>query len=194
MLVRVIKYFQVQGLKLMGKQINYYMEYDSFILLAKKAIELGCELFPFSDEHLKRGYSPDIISKDNRCYCFHIPEAGDIETEQHRGEECVVRGYNTSGSTIIEAEFSFINSKEKFITRSRIYCITDYYDADGNLIKRPDCVTKVYDSLARYVKKLAPYTEVEYRPANPLYDKVKRKMYITPKCLTLVREQDYGLH
>ena len=48
MLVRVIKYFQVQGLKLMGKQINYYMEYDSFILLAKKAIELGCEIFPFS--------------------------------------------------------------------------------------------------------------------------------------------------
>ena len=90
MLVKVIKYFQVQGLKLMGKQINYYMEYDSFILLAKKAIELGCEIFHFSDEHLKRGYSPDIISKDNRSYCFHIPEADDIETEQHRGEFCFV--------------------------------------------------------------------------------------------------------
>ncbi len=28
----------------MGKQINYYMEYDSFLLLAAKAIELGCEV------------------------------------------------------------------------------------------------------------------------------------------------------
>ncbi len=26
----------------MGKQINYWMDYDNFILLAKKALELGC--------------------------------------------------------------------------------------------------------------------------------------------------------
>lgn len=77
---------------------------------------------------------------------------------------------------------------------SRIYCVTDYYDVDGNLVKRPDCVTKAYDSLMRYVKKLAPYTEVEYHPANPCYDKVKSKIYITPQCLALVCEQDYGLH
>ena len=178
----------------MGKQINYYMEYDSFILLAKKAIELGCEIIPFSDEVIKREYSPDLIKKDNLSYCFHVPEAGEYETEQHNGKEYVVRGYSASGSTIIEAGFSFINSKEKFITRSRIYCITDYYDADGNLIKRPDCVTKAYDSLSRYVKKLAPYTELAYRPANLLYDKAKRKIYITPQCLDLVREHDYGLH
>ena len=177
----------------MGKQINYYMEYDSFVLLAQKAIELGCEIIPFSAERLKRVYSPDIISKDSIWYCFHVPKAGEIETEKLGGEECVVRGYNASGSTIIEARFSFIDSKKKHITRSRIYCITDYYDADGNLIKRPDCVTKVYESLARYVKKLAPYTEVEYRPANPHYDKIKRKVYITPQCLALVREQDYKL-
>lgn len=36
----------------MGKQINYYMEYDSFVLLAQKAIELGCEIIPFSAERL----------------------------------------------------------------------------------------------------------------------------------------------
>lgn len=39
----------------MGKQINNYMEYDSFVLLAKKAVELGCEILPFSAEVLKRG-------------------------------------------------------------------------------------------------------------------------------------------
>ena len=26
----------------MGKQINYWMDYDNFVLLAKKALELGC--------------------------------------------------------------------------------------------------------------------------------------------------------
>ena len=172
----------------MGKQINYYMEYDSFVLLAGKAVELGCEIMPFSDEVLKRSCSHDIVSKDKLDYCFHVPKAGEIETGRRMGEEYVVRGSNASGSAIIEAAFSRVDSGEKFITGARIYCITDYYDADGNLIKTPDCVAKVYGSLARYVKKLAPYTEVEYKPANPLYDIIKEKNYITPQCLALVRE------
>ena len=62
----------------MGKQINYYMEYDSFVLLAKKAVELGCEILPFSAETLKRGCSLDIVSKEELNYCFHVPEAGEI--------------------------------------------------------------------------------------------------------------------
>lgn len=54
----------------MGKQINYYMEYDSFVLLAKKAVELGCEILPFSVEVLKRGSSLDILSKEELSYCI----------------------------------------------------------------------------------------------------------------------------
>ena len=54
----------------MGKQINYYMEYDSFVLLAKKAVELGCEILPFSVEVLKRGCSLDILSKEELSYCI----------------------------------------------------------------------------------------------------------------------------
>ena len=45
--------------------------------------------------------------------------------------------------------------EKKRITRGRLFCISDYYNDDGELIKRPDCVTKVYNALARYVKKLA---------------------------------------
>ena len=54
----------------MGKQINYYMEYDSFVLLAKKAVALGCEILPFSVEVLKRGCSLDILSKEELSYCI----------------------------------------------------------------------------------------------------------------------------
>ena len=28
----------------MGKQINYWMDYDNFLLLAQKAIDLGCTI------------------------------------------------------------------------------------------------------------------------------------------------------
>ncbi len=178
----------------MGKQINYYMEYDNFVLLAKKAIDLGCELLCEDSTGLKRSYSVNMISKDVNRYYFHIPEAGEVKTTQRANKERIEHGYNSSGMTLVEAGYSFINNEKKFITRSRLYCITDYYDADGNLIKRPECVTKVYDSLARYVKKIVPYTEMEYRPANPNIEKVKYKIYITPKCLALVRDQNYSLH
>lgn len=178
----------------MGKQINFYMDYESFILLAQKAIELGCEIIRDSSEGVKKGHSTDIVTNDNIWYYFHIPEAGKFKTKDQWGKECIDHGYSASGITLIEARYSTINNDNKYIIRARIYCITDYYDADGNRIKRSECVTKIYDSLARYVKKLAPYTEVEYHPANPNYEKVKRKIYITPKCLALVREQNYSLH
>lgn len=178
----------------MGKQINYYMEYDSFILLAQKAIELGCEIIRDSNEGIKKGHSTEVILKDSIRYYFHFPEAGSYKINEQWGKERIDYGYNASGITLIEAGYSAINKDNKYIIRARIYCITDYYDSDGNLIKRPECVTKIYDSLARYVKKIAPYTEVEYRPANPNFDKVKRKIYITPKCLALVRELNYSLH
>lgn len=49
----------------MGKQINYYMEYARFVLLAEKALELGCEII--EAEHafeLRRGFSADVVTGD----------------------------------------------------------------------------------------------------------------------------------
>ena len=38
----------------MGKQINYYMEYESFLLVAEKALELGCEIIRDRDGRTSR--------------------------------------------------------------------------------------------------------------------------------------------
>ena len=63
----------------MGKQINYYMEYDTFACVAEKAVELGCEIIKYNKDHeIVRGYSADLITKDCINYYFHIPEAGEI--------------------------------------------------------------------------------------------------------------------
>ena len=87
---------------------------------------------------------------------------------------------------------------EKIIRKARLYCITDYYDENGNLIKRPECVTKTYNSLTRYVKKLAPYTEltdtfISMKDDTYLQEiEYKHKEYITNYCLKL-RESEYEL-
>lgn len=58
----------VQGGTSLGKQINYYIEYDSFVLLAQKALDLGCKIIK---EDLLKGVviesdSIDILSEE--CY------------------------------------------------------------------------------------------------------------------------------
>ena len=183
----------------MGKQINYYMEYDTFACVAEKAVELGCEIIKYNKDHeIVRGYSADLITKDCINYYFHIPEAGEIGIKKVNGRNYVDNGYSASGITLIEAGYSFILPNEKIIRKARLYCITDYYDENGNLIKRPECVTKTYNSLTRYVKKLAPYTEltdtfISMKDDTYLQEiEYKHKEYITNSCLKL-RESEYEL-
>lgn len=159
----------------MGKQLNYYMDYDHFLLIAQKAIELGCTIVK---EDLDSG---EVIESDDvgivspygkRCrtfYYFHLLEAGDIRINTINGKEHLDRGFNASGNTIIEAGYSFVVNEptgmcgtlqKKEIRKARIYCITGYYDENGEYVPRPECLVKVYHSLVRYVKKIAPYTEI----------------------------------
>ena len=164
----------------MGKQINYYMEYESFVHIAEKALEMGCEIIKRDEKANKiiRSTSADIITRDCRNYHFHIPEAGEFAVKTTPdGLKYVDSGYSASGAALIEAGYSYINTEEKRISRNRLYCISGYYDENESLVKRPDCVTKIYNSLARFVKKLAPAVDDR---GNYNY-----KEYATPYCLEL---------
>ena len=97
--------------------------------------------------------SIDILSEECKVYYFYIPEAGEYKVEMIGNKERIDYGYSASGVTMIKASMSTILNDNKEITRGRLYCITDYYDEEGNLIKRLDLVTKIYNALARYVKK-----------------------------------------
>ena len=91
----------------------------------------------------------------------------------------------------------YVSPENKKISRARLFCISDYYDK-GNLIKQLECVTKTYNDLARYVKKISPYTEltdiaIGSREDNYLQEiEYKHKEYITSYCLNL-RESGYKL-
>ena len=182
----------------MGKQINYYMDYDSFLLLAGKAIELGCEILKDNKNGIARGTSTDIITKDCIFYYFHVPEAGEFRTKDVFGRDRIQHGSNAGGNTLIEAGYSFISHDKRTISRNRLYCITGYYDTDGSFVARPDCVTKIYEALTREVKKLAPRTEiVEF--VNSIHDEnylqqteYRHKEYVTKHCWNLL-EEGYSL-
>lgn len=78
----------------MGKQINYWMDYNNFLLLAQKAIDLGCTIVKEDFDSGKVIESSDISiiasfceNLPNNCCYFHLPEAGEIKTHMINGKE-----------------------------------------------------------------------------------------------------------
>lgn len=184
----------------MGKQINYYMEYACFVQLAEKALGLGCEII--RNVHapgIVRGFSADIVSPDCTQYYFYVPDAGAITFGTDMNGRQYVQGYaSAGGNALIEAGYSFISEEEKRISRARLYCTTGYYDADKVFVPRPDSTTNIYNALARYARKLAPYTEltdirISMQDETYLQEiKHVHKEYITPHCCGL-RDEGYAL-
>lgn len=74
-----------------------------------------------------------------------------------------------------------------------------FYDDKGEYVPQPVCVTKVYNRLARMVKRLAPYTEltdtyVSMNDDDYLQEKEwKHKEYISPQFLRLRLTEGYRL-
>lgn len=187
----------------MGKQLNYWMDYDSFVLLAKKALELGFVIYRRKADKngkLVFGTNIDVVTKDEKDYFFHLPDAGEIVISVCNGRETVNNGIGKGSNVIIEAGYSYVNDKHKVkqITRSRIYCTTGYYDDNGVFVERPEVLTKAYNSLARYTRKLAPYTELHDLRIGSRDDnygqifEYTHKEYVTAWCLQK-REEGYKL-
>lgn len=148
----------------MGKQLNYWMDYSSFVLLAKKALELGFIIYrekPDANGKVICGTNIEVITEGEKNYYFYLPMAGKIEIINRNGIKHV-RNNPSNGNVVVEAGYSHVNEKSnpKKITRSRIYCSSGYYDNNRNYIERPESLTQAYNSLAKYVKKIAPYTEL----------------------------------
>ncbi len=60
------------------------MDYDNFVLLAKKALELGCVIYrAYADENGRIIFGEDIsiVIPDEHNYWFYFPDAGGISVE-----------------------------------------------------------------------------------------------------------------
>ncbi|MCM1494770.1 MAG: hypothetical protein NC089_03125 [Bacteroides sp.] len=188
----------------MGKRINFWMEYESFLLIAQRAIDIGCTIVreDAASGRVIEWNDTSIVTRD-QCdgYYFHLLEAGPIEIERiPEGKR--LRRYNCdSGNVVIEAGYSpIINSGgRKIIRRGHIGCETGYYDETGRFMARPECLTRAYNILLRYVRKLAPYTELTDKSID-FGDKDGEKKseyvhreYVTKTCLDLRDKEGYKL-
>ncbi len=176
----------------MGKQINYWMDYENFCELAKTAVSLGCIIVKNDKNTGKIIKSSDcsIVSKDCFTYYFYVPNAGPLKIINTEFGEGIDRLFNETGNAIIEAGYSNIRDAEKQISRERLYLTTGYYNENDEFIHIPDCVVDIYNKLVRKVKKLSPYTElVDIHNGTEWI----HKEYVTQYCLQLRNEKGYSL-
>ena len=169
----------------MGRQINYYMEADSFKLLAQKALDLGFVIVEQLSVKVENGLyygkfkqyqSLSDMDFSVQCvqYYFHFEEAGEIVSSD---------GFiDIHQSPVVESSYSVIH--ENKITRGRIWISTGYYDDTDKFISRSDILDKKYSALARFVKKLTLYTEIPLKFPNGQIHAYKE--YITPYLLDLI--------
>jgi hypothetical protein len=65
-------------------------------------------------------------------------------------------------SCAIEYRRSMVDYEKRIVGDGRIYLIKEYYDEDGELIKKPPELEKWYNSLVKWIKKNVPYQEIHY--------------------------------
>ncbi len=176
----------------MGKQINYWMDYDNFCELAKTAVSFGCVIIKNDMNTGKVVQSSDIsiVTKDCYNYYFYLQCAGPLKIKKFGDIEQLDRLSNETGNAVIEAGYSRIRDKEKQICRNRLFLTTGYYNENEEFVYRPDCMVDIYNKLVRKVKKLSPYTELVdiYNGKEWIH-----KEYLTQYCLQLKNEKCYSL-
>lgn len=172
----------------MGRQINYYMSFEEFKQLAQFAIDEGILILPREHTLEKLIPADDISIVTEDCceyYFFTQGFSGTTWNTDIYGHYYVSLDDETR-LTVIEAGYSQQTEQRngKTITRSRLYIPTGYYNDEGDWISRSKSVDKVYNRLVRVVKKISPYTMIEYRrldrEGKPAFG--QNKYYISNDC------------
>lgn len=150
----------------MGRQINYYMEHESFLQVAQLALDGGCEIIKENLDvrptTVLRTRDISMIKPDDWHFWFYVPEAGEFAVKTYDCGERAEHSFSESGNALIEAGVSLVLDDEKEIRRARLYVQSGYYDSGGVWIPRPKCVDAVYNKLVRRVKKLTTYDGFYY--------------------------------
>ena len=167
----------------MGKQINYYMEYESFLKVAQKALDLGAIVLKrTSDGKILQASDLSLITPDYGRYVFFFPQFGPLVIRDLENGQQKLDGFATaSGNAMIEAGFSRCEGRN--INGARLYIQSGYY-SNQVLISRSAEMTSVYEKLVRVVKKLTNYQEI---PGKPY------KEYVSPYYLDLIENKSYQI-
>ena len=175
----------------MGKQINYYVDENSYKQVVEKALSMGFVVLyeecvggkPGHWEYEYHWYDTMPNFPFNETHYFFNPALGSFRNtldnkEYLTWEEIKERKLflGCMFAPMIEASCSLVSDKDKFMVSNRLYIRSDYYDSQDLLVKQSEAFLKQYDSLVRTIKKLAPRRKI---PCLPPYQDCVRNEYMT---------------
>lgn len=151
----------------MGRQINFYIcenIQNSFIEY------LQDNQFDFLDRN------SDIVNQPSSMNVFSL-----YLYKSNYGELVMQQGNGASMDTIKSPVIQFcktgIKKEQKKILRGRLWIATQYYDDEGNWVKKSELFVKDYQKLNRWIKKNVPYQEIrkgEYLVKEYINDELKK--------------------
>lgn len=167
----------------MGKQIEYYSEMDSYMLIVNKAIELGLKIIT-KDNNIIASIEEDNIY--NEIKYFYLEEAGSLKLRENGIIDILE-------SPIIEANPPYTNDGKVY--KSRLWVSSGFWMNEDIFIKRDKMLEKKYDAIVRYLKKITNYVEIEVKAKNPDYERryFLRKIYITETLYDKVKNKEYEI-
>ncbi len=169
----------------MGKLINYWMEYEAFLKVAEKALSIGLLILKKVDGVMTKYDSIDAITRDCNYYAFC--------TEEYNGE------ITSPSVMVIDAGFSDIDEKARYIMQNNISIPSGMYNSAGDWVECPRRLSEAFNILAETVESLCPDTEItdtyiSRREENYMQKAIyKRHVNITPYCLELKERHNYSM-
>lgn len=141
----------------MGKQTSYYITHDEFLTLAQAALDEGCRLLRL-DFNAAEPPCPtrdlSAIDPTHALWYFVLPGAGEPRYLRNRLGRYAPDTSGAIETQLIETGFS-VRSSRGVWSSPRLYIASDAL-VDGMLVPRPAEATRIYDKLARIVRKMAP--------------------------------------
>lgn len=185
----------------MGMQVNYYMDHETFLLVAQKALKEGCLILRW--EHTFQPQLPasdlSIVTEEQMRYYFYLPELAPLAYKTDQNDQYYLDNiFSPLSLALIEASFSrpwpAHGSTLPNINRARLYIPTGFWDENRQWVPRSERLTKVYQRLARLARKLAPAAaltvdDIDYnQEGNPEPVQYSCRIYTSPRCLEWRKE------
>lgn len=165
----------------MGKQINFEMDHnmtDKFWAFLKSIDNLEF-IMRRENENQKLSELPsDYYTK----IIIYNNEIGELQALSNSTT------IDTMSSPVIEFSRTCIDRERKELRGGRLWVEMEYWDDNGKQIEKPKELDKLYQKLARWIRKNMPKIEIEV----PHRGKVHKLMYYaTPEIKRLVEEEGY---
>ena len=150
----------------MGKQFNYYADFDLSLRIREMALSLGLEIIKQDSRsrQITRARSADDFSTEYSIF-FYDELFGTLSFNRNTGL------INDSNSPVIQVSQTKVNDEEEYVSRGRLWVSTSHYDANGAKIVTVPELIKKYTKLVAFIRRNVVNEEVPHGECRDVYIK-----------------------